>query len=322
MTAPLLQALSLKKHFPVYGGLLAGVKGQVKAVDDVSFEVRRGEILGLVGESGCGKTTLGRMTIRLVEPTAGKIFFEETEITGMSKKEMNRIRPRMQVIFQDPFSSLNPRFTVERIVGEAMLEHGLADRGQLRGRVEEILEKVGLSPRYMKRYPHEFSGGQRQRIGIARALALNPLYIVCDEPVSALDVSIQAQIVNLLQKVQREGDLSMLFISHDLNVVKRVSQRTAVMYLGKIVETAPTQALNENPAHPYTQALFAAKPAMDPKKRGRRIILGGDVPSPLNPPSGCHFHPRCPKVMDHCRKTYPQPVQIGESHAVQCHLYG
>ncbi|MBI4382732.1 MAG: ABC transporter ATP-binding protein [Nitrospinae bacterium] len=322
MAAPLLQVQSLKKYFPVYGGLLASVTGQAKAVDDVSFEVGRGEILGLVGESGCGKTTLGRMTLRLVEPTAGKIFFEGAEITALNKKAMNRIRPRMQIVFQDPYSSLNPRFTVERIVGEAMLEHGLADRDRLRGKIEEILEKVGLSARYMKRYPHEFSGGQRQRIGIARALALNPRYIVCDEPVSALDVSIQAQIVNLLQKIQREGDLSMLFISHDLNVVKRVSQRTAVMYLGKIVETAPTPALNANPAHPYTQALFAAKPAMDPKKRGRRTILGGDVPSPLNPPSGCHFHPRCPKVMDHCRTTFPQPVQIGEDHVVQCHLYG
>jgi len=266
----LVKIQGIKKYFPVFGGTFSRVTGQVKAVDDVSFEIGQGETLGLVGESGCGKTTLGRITLRLTEPTEGGVFFEGRNIFLLNKKEMTRLRPKMQIIFQDPYSSLNPRFTVERIIGEAMLVHKIADKANVREHIEKLLVKVGLSPQYMKRYPHEFSGGQRQRIGIARALALNPKYLVCDEPVSALDVSIQAQIINLLQKLQEDGEISMLFISHDLNVVKHLSKRTAVMYLGKVVEIAPTEILNKEPAHPYTQALLAAKPELDPKKRKKQ----------------------------------------------------
>jgi oligopeptide/dipeptide ABC transporter ATP-binding protein len=317
----LLKVQSLKKHFPMHGGLLSRVVGQVKAVDDVSFEIHEGEILGLVGESGCGKTTVGRMTLRLMEPTSGNVYFEDTDVFQLNRKELANVRPRMQIIFQDPYSSLNPRFTVERIIGEAISVHLRINGKELREKVESLMEKVGLSPMYLNRYPHEFSGGQRQRIGIARALALGPSYIVCDEPVSALDVSIQAQIINLLQSLQAEDNLSMLFISHDLNVVKHLSQRTAVMYLGKIVELAPTEQINKNAAHPYTQALLASKPSLDPTSRNRPKPLSGDVPSPLNPPSGCHFHPRCPKVMDRCKTEVPRLVQLEEGHQVHCHLY-
>ncbi|MBT5471576.1 MAG: ABC transporter ATP-binding protein [Nitrospina sp.] len=317
----LLKVQSLKKYFPVYGGLLSRVIGQVKAVDDVSFEIKEGEILGLVGESGCGKTTVGRMTLRLLEPTSGKVFFEDTDILKLKGKELTMIRPKMQIIFQDPYSSLNPRFTVERIIGEAISVHGLAQGNDLQKKIETLLEKVGLSRMYLKRYAHEFSGGQRQRIGIARALALNPKYIVCDEPVSALDVSIQAQIINLLQSLQKEDNLSLMFISHNLNVVKHLSQRTAVMYLGKIVEMAPTELINRKAAHPYTQALLASKPSLDPTDRKRPKPLQGDVPSPLNPPSGCHFHPRCPKVVDRCKTEIPRQIELEEGHTVHCHLY-
>ena len=317
----LLKVQSLKKYFSVYGGLLSRVIGHVKAVDDVSFEIKEGEILGMVGESGCGKTTVGRMTLRLLEPTAGKVFFEDTDIFTLKGKEMAMIRRKMQIIFQDPYSSLNPRFTVERIIGEALSVHGIAHGNDLRKKIERLMEKVGLSKRYLNRFPHEFSGGQRQRIGIARALALNPKYIVCDEPVSALDVSIQAQIINLLQSLQKEENLSLMFISHDLNVVKHLSQRTAVMYLGKIVEMAPTELLNTKAAHPYTQALLASKPSLDPTNRKRTQPLQGDVPSPLNPPSGCHFHPRCPKVEARCKTEIPRQIEIENGHTVSCHLY-
>jgi len=318
---PLIQIKSLKKYFPVYGGLFSHVVDHVKAVEHVSLDIQKGETVGLVGESGCGKTTVGRMSIRLIEPTAGEVFFAGADIFKLKGKEMAHLRPRMQIIFQDPYSSLNPRFTVERIIGEAMLIHGIADKTNLNHKIEEVMEKTGLSSRYMKRYPHEFSGGQRQRIGIARALALNPEYIVCDEPVSALDVSIQAQIINLLQDLQEKTSISMLFISHDLNVVKHLSQRTAVMYLGRLVEVAPTAVLNKEPAHPYTKALLAAKPSVNPKERREKIVLTGDVPSPLNPPSGCHFHPRCPEVMDRCRTEEPRYTQLAKDHTVHCHLY-
>ena len=312
---------SLKKYFPLYGGLLSRVIGQVKAVDDISFEIKEGEIFGVVGESGCGKTTVGRMTLRLIEPTSGKVFFEGTDILSLKGKELAMIRPKMQIIFQDPYSSLNPRFTVQNIIGEALSVHGLAKGDALKKKIESLMDQVGLSKMYLKRFPHEFSGGQRQRIGIARALALNPKYIVCDEPVSALDVSIQAQIINLLKSLQKENNLSLMLISHDLNVIKHLSQRTAVMYLGKIVEIAPTELLNQKAAHPYTQALLASKPSLNPADKKRPKPLQGDVPSPLYPPNGCHFHPRCPEVMDRCKKESPKQVELDKGHFVHCHLY-
>ena len=318
----LLEVRNLKKYFPVTEGILIHkTVGNVKAVDGVSFEIKKGETLGLVGESGCGKTTTGRCILQLDRPTEGEIVFEGVNLEQLDDKALSPLRQKVQVIFQDPYSSLNPRFTVERLVGEALVVHNRSSRAGLKKQVEDLLGKVGLSAKYMKRYPHEFSGGQRQRIGLARALALRPDYLVCDEPVSALDVSIQAQIINLLKKLQQENNISMLFISHDLAVVKHLSHKTAVMYLGEVVEIGPTEIIHKEPAHPYTRALLASQPSLDPKKKGQRVVLGGDVPSPLTPPSGCHFHPRCPDAMERCRVEAPQPVNLGKGHKVHCHLF-
>ena len=318
---PLLQVERLAKYFPVRRGLL-GRTQFVRAVDNVSYYVRHGETLGLVGESGCGKSTLGRTTLRLSEPTYGRIMFDGTDLTHYSERQMRPLRRKMQIVFQDPYSSLNPRMTVRQIVGEALNIHRLVDgKAEEEARVEQLLVKVGLRPESMGRYPHEFSGGQRQRIGIARALAVEPKFIVCDEPISALDVSIQAQIVNLLLDLQEELQLSYLFISHDLKVVEYVAHRVAVMYLGKIVEVAPADALYEQRHHPYTRALMSAIPIPDPDRRRLRILLEGDVPSPLNPPDGCAFHPRCPRAeAGKCDTEAPPLKELtpGSHHRVAC----
>jgi len=318
---PLLRIRSLKKYYPINDGFFSQKSKNLKAVDGITLDIGKGETLGLVGESGCGKTTLGRMSINLIEPTSGEVTFDGDNIFKISKARLRALRPKMQIIFQDPFSSLNPRFNVERIIGEAMLVHGLATSTNLKVKVSEIMYRVGLPNSFMSRYPHEFSGGQRQRIGIARALALNPSYLVCDEPVSALDVSIQAQIINLLQGLQESEKITILFISHDLNVVKHLSNRIAVMYLGKIVEIGPSKTLNTNAAHPYTRALLAAKPSINTSKSRNIIPLVGDVPSPLNPPSGCHFHPRCPEATNRCREEQPITTYLEDQHSVSCHLY-
>ena len=320
----LLHVNNLKKYFPVRRGVFSRIAGWVKAVDDISFEISEGETLGLVGESGCGKTTVGRTVLRLMEPTSGTIIFDDEDITAMDTTRLRHMRPRMQIIFQDPYSSLNPRMTIGTIIGEAIHSHGLASGQALADRVAALLEQVSLPPSYHTRYPHEFSGGQRQRIGIARALAMEPKFIVCDEAVSALDVSIQAQILNLLQDLKEAHDLSYLFISHDLHVVQHIADRVVVMYLGKLAEVAPVATLFREPKHPYTQALISANPIPDPTIQQARIALPGDVPSPLNPPAGCRFHTRCPHVMDQCKTTEPPLTHIdaGDTqHQVWCHLY-
>ena len=320
----LLEVKNLKVHFPVKAGLFSRVHESVKAVDDVSFSIAPGETLGLVGESGCGKTTLGRAIVRLVEPTAGEIFLDGENITTMRGAELRARRRKFQMIFQDPYGSLNPRMTVEQIVGEALDIHQLTDSSTARQkRIAELLKSVGLDPHYAQRYPHEFSGGQRQRIGIARALAVEPKLIICDEPVSALDVSVQAQIVNLLQDLQQQRGIAYLFIAHDLAVVEHISRRVMVMYLGKVVETAEAKTLLRAPKHPYTQALISAVPEVNPDTKRQRIVLPGDVPSPIHPPSGCPFHPRCPIAeKPRCASEIPALREIAPSHWTACHLAG
>jgi oligopeptide/dipeptide ABC transporter ATP-binding protein len=317
---PVLEVTGLKKHFPIKKGLLSRTVGQVYAVDGISFTINKGETLGLVGESGCGKTTVGRSVLRLIEPTAGVIKVNGTDITNLPKKELRTFRREMQIIFQDPFSSLNPRMSAGDIVGEMLLVHGLKNRKERDEQVAELFERVGLRKVHMKSFPHEFSGGQRQRIGIARALALKPKLIIGDEPVSALDVSIQAQVINLLMDLQEEYELSYLFIAHDLAVVEHISHRVAVMYLGKIVEFADKNTLFKNPQHPYTEALLSAVPIPDPTIKRKKIILQGDVPSPIKPPSGCHFHTRCPYAEARCKVEVPQLREIAPGHHVSCLL--
>ncbi len=319
--APVLEVVDLKKHFPVKKGVLRRTVGHVYAVDGVSFCVREGETLGLVGESGCGKSTVARTVLRLTEPTAGTIKLDGRDITHLSKAALRPYRREMQIIFQDPFASLNPRMSAGDIVGEPLEVHGLARRKEKTDRVAALFEQVGLSPTQMKSFPHEFSGGQRQRVSIARALALSPKLIVADEPVSALDVSIQAQVINLMMDLQREKKLSYLFIAHGLAVVEHISHRVAVMYLGKIVEYTDKKTLFLNPLHPYTQALLSAVPVPNPRLKRSRRHLEGDVPSPMNPPPGCPFHTRCPYTQERCRSESPRLQEVGPGHAVSCHLH-
>jgi len=314
----LLVVRDLEKHFPIRRGFWSRTVGHVRAVDGISFDILPGEVLGLVGESGCGKTTAGRCILRLIEPTGGDVVFEGRDVLGLDRGDLRELRGEMQIIFQDPYSSLNPRMTVGSMLGEALRIHGVAEGDKVRERVRELLEVVGLAPQHAGRYPHEFSGGQRQRIGIARALSVNPRFIVCDEPVSALDVSVQAQVINLLQELQREFDLTFLFIAHDLAVVEHISDRVAVMYLGKLMELAEARELYRNPLHPYTRALLSAIPVPDPRAGRERIVLEGDVPSPAHPPSGCPFHPRCPIATAECAEVTPEFRDVGGGHFVAC----
>jgi len=319
---PLIRVQNLKKHFPITAGVFRRQVGTVKAVDGISFDLLPKETLGLVGESGCGKTTAGRTVLNLYTATEGKVYFGQTEVTALGGNQLRLIRQKMQMIFQDPQDSLNPRMTVGSIISEPLMEHTKASGSQRTERVEELLQAVGLNAKYMNRYPHEFSGGQRQRIGVARALALNPEFIICDEPIAALDVSIQAQVVNLLEDLQEKLGLTYLFISHDLGMIRHIARRVAVMYLGHIVEIATSQDLYRRPQHPYTQALLSAVPTHDPvrEQTRERIILTGDVPSPADPPSGCPFRTRCPSAESKCAEEVPELRQIGTGHRVACHL--
>ena len=322
MSAPLLQVKNLVKQFPIRGGVMQRVVDRVHAVDGVSFDLAAGETLGVVGESGCGKSTTGRCILRLIEPSAGQVVFDGQDVTAAGKNELRALARDMQIIFQDPYASLNPRMTVGAIVGEALTIHKLAPtKAAYEARIVELLETVGLAADHMRRYPHEFSGGQRQRIGIARALAVSPKLVVCDEAVSALDVSIQAQVINLLEDLQEQFNLTYIFIAHDLSVVEHISDRVAVMYLGRIVEIAPAKSLYSNPRHPYTEALLSAVPIPDPTVKRQRIRLQGDVPSPIRPPPGCHFHTRCPIAQKGlCDVQRPELKTVGEGHQVSCHL--
>ncbi|MDQ0492298.1 MULTISPECIES: ABC transporter ATP-binding protein [Paenibacillus] len=320
MSEPLIQVEGLKKYFPITGGIFQRTVGHVKAVDDVSFSIHKGESFGLVGESGCGKSTIGRTILRLMDKTDGSVRYKGEDLHTLSKERIRALRPKLQIVFQDPFSSLNPRIKVGEAIGEALLDHGLIDRGKLRNKVNETLDICGLSSYHYDRYPHEFSGGQRQRIGIARALILNPDFIVADEPVSALDVSIQAQIINLLSDLQQERQLTYLFISHDLSVVEHLCSRIGVMYLGSMVELASKEELFRNPLHPYTKALLSAVPIPDPTIKRQRIVLKGDIPSPANPPSGCKFHTRCPMAEARCEREAPVYRDAGSQHFVACHF--
>lgn len=320
MAEPLVSVKNLKKYFPIHGGILGGVIAHVKAVDDISFDIYEGETLGLVGESGSGKTTVGKTILMLYPPTSGEIRFQGQVINKLKGEELRRMRRNMQIIFQDPYGSLNPRMPISEIIGEPLIVHGLVkSKKEMIDRVVEVMEMVGLRPEYINRYPHEFSGGQRQRIGIARAIILNPKFVVCDEPVSALDVSIQSQVINLLNELQEKLKLTYLFVAHDMAVIRHMCDRIVVMYLGKIMEIAPNDELFDNPLHPYTQALLSAVPIPDPEIKKERAVLQGDIPSPINPPKGCVFHTRCPIAMPVCREVVPEQREIKPGHFAACH---